>query len=187
MRVAIGQSVYSIPAKAGVSPEDSNGLIILRRGARRYCQDRASAFIEAQQVYFRVPSSRLDRQDGLILIASLDSRTPGPQAAPRWTPFRSAQIEHIKIGSLEGRQQSLDSRLPIRIELHGGRVQELKAWCANYPQDSWIASCRVSLPLADGNILEVSTGGVPANATAPISQDIINGLHQVELLKRSNR
>jgi hypothetical protein len=43
----------------------------------------------------------------------------------------------------------------------------------------------MSLPLADGNILEVSTGGVPANATDPIGQDIINGLRQAEQLERS--
>jgi hypothetical protein len=39
MQVAIGQVVYKIPARAGVSPEDAEGLIVRRRskGAARYC------------------------------------------------------------------------------------------------------------------------------------------------------
>lgn len=186
MQVAIGQVVYKIPARAGVSPEDAEGLIVRRRskGAARYCQHKDSAFIRAREVYFDVPGPR-DKRKNLIHLASVDSRTPGPDAAPRWMPIRSHEIAQIGIGQPERPTGGFDTRLPITIRLKSGRVQEISASIGSYPDDGWIALCRMSLPLADGNILEVSTGGVPANATDPIGQDIINGLRQAEQLERS--
>ncbi len=186
MQVAIGQVVYKVPARAGVSPEDAEGLIVRQRskGPARYCQHKDRAFIRAKQVYFDIPGPR-DKRKNLIMLASVDSRTPGPDAAPRWTPIRSDEIKQIGIGRRERRAGGGDSRLPIAITLKSGRVQEISAWTGSYPDESWIALVVLSLPLSDGNILEVSTGGVPANATDPIGQDIINGLRQAEQLERS--
>lgn len=77
-------------------------------------------------------------------------------------------------------------QLPIRIELTNGRVQRLEGWCVSY-RDGLIGLCRVSLPLADGNILEVSTGDVKVGKMDVIGQDIINGLQHVEVLQTIKR
>lgn len=52
MQAAIGGTIYTIPRNAGVAPEDAKGVIISHSGPGRYCQNKASRYIYAQQVYF---------------------------------------------------------------------------------------------------------------------------------------
>jgi len=136
MKVVIGQSVYSLPAKSikVVTPENSEGLV-LRRGFPRYCQNRHTAAIHAKQIVVKISPARADGQDSTVLIASVESRKPDPQTLPRWKPFQSAQIDEVSIGRLERRCRELDAYLPIKIRLHNGRVQEFSAWCDSHPEE----------------------------------------------------
>jgi len=203
IRLHVGHSSYLIPANELIQtfPEKIAGLLKTEgrnksRQWQTYCQEKGVIFSNLHSFSWLSPD--LSNPDRKRFLTIHGPGSPLYQTRPAFSPLHLSDIEKISVGQMRDVpaqyvKQPLGGKysLALDIIMKSGPRRTIQIDCRWSPKPPlsekempWIDNCRPMIPLDDGNLLEIHTGGTTETKVNLIASDIEMVLDTVQAVTK---